>query len=156
MNEVELLPGDVNIVERYFQFEEKEDSETRMSGILLHANQTISLLVSDIPCHKETSGTWEQDDKGRFFMTLNRSFSAGRKEISETDMGQFIFSMERSYTGVLTFVGSRIAVDGFVHIQDELFGDEKVGFFSMIDLEIDPNEQGEFVPSGMASKATQR
>jgi hypothetical protein len=151
----ELLPADVSIAGRYFQFEEKEDSETRMSGILLHANQTISSLVSDIPCAKETSGTWEQDDKGRFSMTLNRTFLAGRKQISETDMGQFIFSMERVYTGELTFVGAIIGVDGIVHIQDEHWGNEEVGFFSMIDTEIDPSEQEEFVPSGMALKATQ-
>jgi hypothetical protein len=152
----ELLPADVSIAGRYFQFEEKEDSETRMSGILLHANQTISSLVSDIPCHKETSGTWEQNDNGRFSMTLNRTYSAGQKQIHETDMGQFIFSMERFFSGELVFVGSRIAVDGIVHIQDELFGDEEVGFFSMIDTEIDPSEQEEFVPSGITSKATQR
>jgi hypothetical protein len=152
----ERLPADVSIAGRYFQFEEKEDSETRMSGILLHANQTISSLVSDIPSAKETSGTWKQDDDGRFSMTLTRTFSAGRKQISETDMGQFIFSMERFYSGELAFVGSLIAVDGIVHIQDEHCGDEEVGFFSMIDTEIDPNEQEEFLPSGMTSKATQR
>lgn len=136
-NPLELKPAAVNMAGRYFQMEEMEDSETRTTCIVLHPNGTIITLASDIPSFKEASGTWEQTEDGSFRMNVVRTFSAGRKGVLDTDMGVFEFSMERLYTGEFIFVGANAAAEGTIH----LIGDEKVGFFSMIDTEMNPNDQ---------------
>ena len=132
----------VDMAGRYFQMEEMEDSETRTTCIILHPNGTVITLASDIPSFKEASGTWEQTEDGKFRMKVARTFSAGRKHMLDTDMGVFEFSVERLYTGEIIFVGANVAAEGTIH----LVGDEKVGFSSMIDTEMNPNDQA-FNPS---------
>jgi hypothetical protein len=148
--DLKLKPADVNIAGRYFQIEEMEDSETRTTGIVLEQNGTITTLASDIPCFKGAFGTWEQSEDGKIQMNLARTFTAGKPKLLETDMGEFEFSMERLYTGELVFVGESVAADGVIHLIHEKWGDEKVGFFSMIDTETNPDDQA-FNPSAGVS-----
>jgi hypothetical protein len=151
-------PADVNIEGRYFQLEEMEDAESRMTGILLHDNHTVSSWISDIPSCTNVDGTWEQRHDGRFAMNLIRTYSAGHKQNSFTDMGEFEFTMERLYLGDMSFVGAKIEVHGSVYISDEVVGDEEVGYFSMLDTEQNPlDAEHDFVPNGMMMmKSTQR
>jgi hypothetical protein len=141
-----LKPANINLAGRYFQIEEMEDSETRTTGMVLEQNGTITTLISDIPCFKEAFGTWEQTEDGQLQMNMARTFKAGTKKVLETDMGEFEFVMERMYTAELIYVGESVGADGVIHLLHEKWGDEKVGFFSMIDTETNPDD-GTFDPS---------
>jgi hypothetical protein len=79
------------------------------------------------------SGKWETDDSGNFKMTLMREYESGQETKRGTDMGEFKFSVERTFTGELGFVGECVAVTGAIHSVDDTVGDREVGFFNLID-----------------------
>jgi hypothetical protein len=160
----------INLAGRYFQMEEMEDSETRTTGMILEPNGTITTLISDIPCLKEAFGTWEQqpqkgaavaaeEDPGKqqqvqIQRIMTRTFTTGAPKILETDMGEFEFSMERRYTGELCLIGESVGIEGGIHLihhhENNKWGaDEtnKVGFFSMIDTETNPDDDQAFDPA---------
>lgn len=139
-SDLKLKLANVNVAGRYFQIEEMEDSETRTTGIILEHNGTITTLVSDIPCYKEAFGTWERSEDGKFQMNMARIFTAGHKKVLDTDMGKFEFSMERTYMGELIYVGESVGAEGGIHLVHKQWEDEKVGFFSMIDTETNPDD----------------
>ena len=145
-SDLKLKLANINLAGRYFQIEEMEDSETRTTGLVLEQNGTITTLISDIPCFKEAFGTWELTEDGQVLMNMARTFKAGTKKVLETDMGEFEFCMERTYTAELIFIGECVGAEGAIHLVHEKWGDEKVGFFSMIDTETSPDDQA-FDPS---------
>lgn len=152
-----IQTNEVGVSGKYFQMEEIEDAENRMTGILLHSNGTISSPISDIPSCIHINGHWEQIAGGQFSMTLRRTFSAGRKAISDTDMGEFEFTMNRYYKGELVSVGALLGVQGVAYEANEVFGPVELGYFSMINTEKNPSfgSNAEFVFSGMTQKASQ-
>jgi len=130
----------VNVGQKFYNLEELEDSETCTTEIFLNADQTVDVGETDGPVFIKASGTWTQerskggDDPGSFQMTLLRTYEAGREASSPTDMGEFHFTVERTFTGIVTKVGSSVAVTGSMHHVDELSGgDQQVGYFNMID-----------------------
>jgi hypothetical protein len=127
------LPQMVNLAEKYFQLAELEDSESWETEVLLKADQTIHVGETDGPLFKTASGTWLQDEHGRFEMSLSRRYDAGHEKRKTTDVGEFDFEVGRVYSGELSYVGASIAVSGSIHIIDEKLGNEEVGFFNLID-----------------------
>lgn len=118
---------------KYFQLEELEDKETATTELFLQEDHTVSLGVTDGPISKNAQGTWMQGEDGSFAMNITRTFEAGREETTWTDMGEFDFNVERTFTGEMSFVGACIAVTGAIHSVDAILGDREVGFFNMID-----------------------
>jgi len=150
----EQNPAKVDIGGRYFQLEEQEDSETRFTGILLNDDGTVEALASDIPNFRDASGYWEQSRDGEVQMSLTRVYTAGHKSVRETDMGEFTYKMDRHYSGQMSFIGSQIAVSGAVKIVDDNGNSGDVGYFSMLDTEMDPSKSN-FVPhAGLVGRST--
>jgi hypothetical protein len=114
---------------RFFQLEELEDRYSCVTEIFLKTDKTVDVFETDGPIPSESWGTWEQS--GDFFvLNFQRTFRTGRKG---TDMGEFSYSVERSFVGEMTMVGGQLAVKGSIHSVDDLVGDRQVGFFSMLD-----------------------
>jgi hypothetical protein len=114
--------------------EELEDRESGLTEIFFNPDGTIKIGVTDGPLFKEGGGEWDIDEAtGSFKMTMSRSFETGKDTKNPTDMGEFAFTVERSYTGTVTAVGGLLAFEGVMHALDETFGDLQVGFFEMID-----------------------
>jgi len=116
----------------YFQLEEREDKDTCTTELFLKKDGTVAVFDSDGPPPISATGTWGQSTDQKFFiMNIKRKFGTGS---DGRDMGEFCFEVERSYEGTIMTVGEKtLAVEGVMHLVDELMGDLKVGFFSMID-----------------------
>lgn len=67
-------------------------------------------------------------------MKLRRTFISGTDNEQHThEIGEFKYSVERTYTGECFLVGGTlIAMNGEIHDVDEIFGDRRVGFFNMV------------------------
>jgi len=125
-------PKTIALVGRYFQLEEMEDADTCETEVYLNADHTVNVGPSDGPSYIKGTGTWSQNQES-FKMVLKRLYPAGNEKRAETDMGEFEYETERSFTGENTYVGGKIAVSGIIHNLDEKLGDEEVGYFNMID-----------------------
>ena len=119
-------------VNKYFNLEELEDKEKAVTEIRLNADYTVTVGETDGPLFTEAKGTWSAT-ADRLTMTLHRSYSAGTESPTATDMGEFSFTVDRTFTGNLYMVGAKLAVEGSVHCLDE-HGDNEVGYFEMIDV----------------------
>lgn len=71
-------------------------------------------------------------------MKLKRTFISGTDNEQHThEIGEFKYSVERTYTGECFLVGGTlIAMNGEIHDIDEMFGDRRVGFFNMVRMEL--------------------
>ena len=71
-------------------------------------------------------------------MKLKRTFISGTDNEKNThEIGEFKYSVERTYTGECFLVGGTlIAMNGEIHDIDEMFGDRRVGFFNMVSREL--------------------
>ena len=142
-----------------FQLEEMEDADTCTSEVVLNADFTVTVGETDGPIYKEATGTWsaiqvpnsgtddnDHDDSElannvnkknngmmAMSMTLVRHYQAGHEATESTDVGEFTFAVERNFIGTLTYVGDRLAISGNMFIEDEIFGDDEIGYFNMID-----------------------
>ena len=120
--------------ELYFQLEELEDADKCVTALYLNPDGTVSFGETDGPRVSAVTGTWaQQHATGEFAMSIQRTYRAGNKKRKHTDVGEFHYSTERILTGELCQVGANLAFKGTIQIQDEVFGDEEVGYFSMID-----------------------
>jgi hypothetical protein len=119
-----------SIANKYFQLEELEDKDTCTTEVLLNDDSTISVSVTDGPIFKAASGTWTMMDENEFEMTLSRTYQAGKEK---SDMGDFEYTVERTFLGQITHIGACVAMTGSIHSMDSILGDENVGFFTMID-----------------------
>jgi len=117
------------VMSKFFQLEENEDKESCSTEIFLSNDGTVSVGDTDGPLPLQAIGTWKQTGE-KFDMIIKRTFGSGQ---DGTDVGEFKFDVERIYTGLLGTVGSSLAVEGSMHLRDELKGDMEVGYFSMID-----------------------
>lgn len=115
-----------------------EDAETSISEVFMHCDNRVEIGETDGPVFNGYSGSWEDSlateggTKG-FQMILRRVYPGGRDPNLMTDMGKFQFEVERVFSGEYTIVGSKLAVSGTMHRCDKSLGDEKVGYFQMID-----------------------
>merc|ERR1711862_896833 len=140
--------------DRFYQLDEREDKEECITEIQLKQNYAAIIGDTDGPVPVEASGSWALID-GKFKMSITRKFeSVGQKKglMSEptvkvtptsqaikTDIGEFTFDVVRTYTGSVSKVGEKIAVEGVIHLVDDVLGDEEVGYFSLIDTTEDRN-----------------
>lgn len=116
----------------YYQLEELEDQETATTEVVLLKDHSVIVGETDGPVCLRASGTWKQSPEGSFEMIIRRTFEAGHERVASTDMGEYTYDVERTFTGEVGEVGSQMSVSGSMHILDEKLGDEKVGYFTMI------------------------
>jgi hypothetical protein len=126
-----VTPVTVNAADRFYNLEEMEDKDTCTTEVFLTADGGVSVGETDGPLFVGAKGSWSQQGE-TFRMSLTRTYDAGAEKTNPTDVGEFTFDTERIFTGTLTIIGEKVAVEGSVHMVDE-HGDNEVGFFSMID-----------------------
>ena len=143
------LPETATLEGRHFQLEELEESEASTTIVLLNPDHTITLGTTDGPLCLASSGIWTEvqdtvDGNKRYFeMKLARTFQTGHSGSTSTDIGEFEYSVERTYIGEITLVGgSLLAMNGQILDVDDIFGERRVGFFNMIDTTVEKNELG--------------
>jgi len=134
------IPAISNIEGKHFQLEELEDAEKCTSDILLNSDMTVTVGTTDGPIFSSFYGTWSEsfdesrEDRAMFEMKMSRTYTGGGESNDPTDIGEFTYEVERTFSGLLTVVGgSLVAVEGLILDVDELFGTREVGFFNMID-----------------------
>lgn len=122
---------------KHFQLEELEDSEKSTTDIILNSDYTVTVGRTDGPLITSSYGSWSDSgdqDKTFFDMKLSRTYVAGGDSKDDTAIGDFEYTVERTFKGEATLVGgSLIAMEGVVLDVDEIFGTREVGFFNMID-----------------------
>jgi len=146
------------IASKYYQLEEREDSEATTTEIYLEPNGLISIHTHNTDGPEPTSirGTWKlkneaelsaveaeaeaevevetaAKDETSFEMSITRTFTADE---GNKDLGAFEFDVTRMFTGdySLSSVGGDIVtISGQIHIKDDILGDMEVGYFTMID-----------------------
>ena len=129
------------IGDKHFQLEELEDSEKSTTDIILNSDYTVTVGRTDGPIISSSHGTWSESestdgnqDKTFFDMKLSRTYVAGGDSKDDTGIGEFEYTVERTFKGEAMLVGgSLIAMEGVVLDVDEIFGTREVGFFNMID-----------------------
>lgn len=133
------------IGDKHFQLEELEDSEKSTTDIILNNDYTVTVGRTDGPLLSSCHGTWSESsestdgnqDKTFFDMKLSRTYVAGGDSKDVTGIGEFEYTVERTFKGEATLVGgSLIAMEGVVLDVDEIFGTREVGFFNMIDTTV--------------------
>uniref|UniRef100_A0A7S2RNG6 Jacalin-type lectin domain-containing protein n=1 Tax=Eucampia antarctica TaxID=49252 RepID=A0A7S2RNG6_9STRA len=118
------------IQSKFFQLEEMEDKETCTTEVFLSKDNTVAVGETNGPLFVDAAGTWEESTNGSFKMTVTRKYGSGQPG---TDMGEFSFDVERSFIGELSETGGKTSVTGSVNSFDDVMGERKVGYFSMID-----------------------
>ena len=119
------------LASRCFQLEENEGSNSCITEIILADDFSLQVGTTDGPLPAKAGGTWMIREDGLFAMNLCRTFNTG---YSGSDLGEFSFVVERDFAGQVTEVGELLALEGSAHISDDLLGDAKVGYFSMLDV----------------------
>jgi hypothetical protein len=129
-----LSASSSDVAGKYFNLQELEDRESCLTEVFFNPDQSLKIGVTDGPIFTEAKGKWELDEAtGSFKMNIVRTFDTGRQTKNPTDMGEFVFDVERVFTGILSEVGGLLAFEGVVHSMDERFGDLQVGIYEMID-----------------------
>eukprot|EP00591_Stephanopyxis_turris_P016446 CAMPEP_0195538570 /NCGR_PEP_ID=MMETSP0794_2-20130614/49600_1 /TAXON_ID=515487 /ORGANISM="Stephanopyxis turris, Strain CCMP 815" /LENGTH=178 /DNA_ID=CAMNT_0040672561 /DNA_START=601 /DNA_END=1137 /DNA_ORIENTATION=+ len=122
-----------SVAGKYFQLEEMEDKDGSCTEIFLSPYRTVSIRVTDGPMPKSSSGTWEQSADERIKMTIARTYEGGENKFKDSDMGEFSYTVQRSYIGELEDLGDFTGFTGSIHQMDDRLGDFEVGFFKMLD-----------------------
>lgn len=120
---------------RYWQLEELEDREASRTEIFLSEDKTVKVGMTDGPLPDSIKGTWSIDDENETFeMTIERKYQAGQTNAKDpTAIGEFSFSVSRTYKGELTQVGGYNAVMGSMEIPHDTWGKVDCGYFNIID-----------------------
>ena len=94
----------------------------------------MDLISHNLYLYLCTSDKEGEEFQRTFTMKLTRTFISGSDNEKNTNIGEFNYSVERTYAGNIQLVGgSLLAVNGEILDIDEIFGDRRVGFFNMID-----------------------
>lgn len=121
------------VANKFYQLEELEDKDDCSTEVFLKDDGSVIVGNSDGPIPVESSGEWELDGKD-FKMTLRRVYDGGKKPSRFTDVGEFQYEVVRSYEGEIGHMGQEFAVNGgVIHSIHSELGDEKVGYFNIID-----------------------
>jgi hypothetical protein len=136
----EQKPLPYSLAERYFQLEELEDRDTATTELRLNWDNTVTVGVTDGPRYSATtttSGTWHYDAQTHDLqLILQRTYPAGHRPSQFTDMGEFEYTVDRILVGHaewMTNEGDRVHIVGSIHNIDDIYGEEKVGYFHLID-----------------------
>ena len=136
----ERLP--YSLAERFFQLQELEDQESSTTQVHLNWDNTVTLGETDGPRFVAGHGTWKYNpDTSAVDMTVTRRYAAGHVPSSLTDMGEFDFAVTRVLTGQVEWTGNKVSVAGSIHYYHATRGDEKVGYFTMLDTSPERMEQ---------------
>mmetsp|Transcript_40942 Transcript_40942/g.96094 ORF Transcript_40942/g.96094 Transcript_40942/m.96094 type:complete len:178 (-) Transcript_40942:3672-4205(-) len=128
-----VLSAASSMAGKYFQLEEMEDSEDSTTEIYLADDGSISVGQTDGPLTKSAVGEWTLNDNV-FKLTLERTYETGKPAGGPSDIGEFTFAVERTFTGDVSFVGECVAVTGKIQGMDEAAAVEcEVGYFNLID-----------------------
>jgi hypothetical protein len=121
------------VANKFYQLEELEDKDDCSTEVYLKDDGTVTIGVTDGPPPVDASGDWELAGN-EFRMTLSRIYDGGHKSSRTTDVGEFKYEVKRFYEGTLGHMGEEMAVtDGIIHSVHAELGDEKVGFFNIIE-----------------------
>lgn len=119
-----------------------EDKDNCTTELFLKEDRTIEFGDTDGPMWKEAVGVWQvvpgTDD---FSMRISRTFSSGQPN---TDMGEFMFEVSRTYAGEMTMVGESVGITGVAYAKKPM-GEEmeqEVGYFNMIDGTVEREKFG--------------
>ncbi len=109
---------------KYYQLEEMEDKESCTTELFLSSDGSVTVGMTNGPLPAEASGIWEQSTKdGAFKMTITRTYSTGMKNMG--DLGEFQFSVSRSFIGTVSDIGSYIGITGSILLLVSLYMNEK-------------------------------
>jgi hypothetical protein len=133
---------------KVFQLEENEDHANCITELWLLDDHTVHVGQSDGPLTASVEGNWSYEPhlyppEYAFAMKLHRTFKTGYKG---TDMGEFSFTVSRTYVGSLIEIGSVLGVEGSIYHNEDGDSDSpmgNVGFFSMIDTTPSEDEMGD-------------
>lgn len=113
--------SDSSVASKFFQLEEKEDKDSCTTELFLAKDGTVTLAETDGPLPVRATGVWSQQGN-EFRMKIKRTFNGGQPG---RDVGEFLFDVERGFTGFLEIVGGLTCVDGSMHILvSSLFDDQ--------------------------------
>lgn len=118
-----------SVAGKHFQLEELEDKETCTTDIFLTEDMKVEVGETNGPPPSKSIGTWEEGD-GSFKMVIERIFGAGRGAVESTDLGEFEYSVTRTFKGEITEVGNNLAITGTITCNKL---DSEVGYFNLID-----------------------
>jgi hypothetical protein len=109
-----------------------EDRENCTTELFLKEDGQVLIGETDGPLWREATGVWMIDvGTDDFTMRITRHYQGGHEG---SDMGEFKYSIERTFVGDMTAVGESVAITGLMRALDVLTGKElEVGFFNMID-----------------------
>jgi len=135
--------------EKYFQLEEREDSESCSTEVYVKSDYTLRIGETNGPRCTSSVGVWKEmefmdeksivNNEGIFEMEITRTYETGQDGKSkwgtnDLQMGKFEFTVQRRFNGEFQFVGAEVNVAGTIVDVDPAFGDRQVGYFSMIDV----------------------
>lgn len=109
-----------------------EDRDSCTTELYLKEDGVVLIGETDGPLWREATGVWMIDPgTDDFTMRVTRHFQGGH---DGSDMGEFRYTIERTFVGDMTAVGESVAITGVMRALDALGGKElEVGFFNMID-----------------------
>lgn len=100
---------------RYYQLEEMEDKESCTTELFLSSDGSVHVGSTNGPLFTEASGSWEQaTEDGGLKMVITRTYSTGMQNKGE--LGEFEFSVSRSFVGTVSNIGGSIGVTGSMHL----------------------------------------
>jgi hypothetical protein len=106
---------------KYYQLEEMEDKDTATTELFLKEDGSIEIGDTDGPKWDSARGTWKvKPGTDEFSMTISKTFGAGAKG---KDVGEFAYTVARTYVGDMTHVGESVAITGVM--KDGLVGEQK-------------------------------
>lgn len=131
----------LDLVEKEFQLEEREDQDSAMTQLLLNADGSVNVGITNGPPVEGYKGSWsvKEDLKGdaqgenAFHMTLVRTYEAGA-HTGTNQAGNFDFQVQRDFYGDIEETGQVVSISGTIHGRDAAANvDCEVGYFSLID-----------------------
>ena len=109
-----------------------EDSDSCTTELFLREDRVVEFGQTDGPQWTAAAGTWQvEPNTDNFTMMISRRFEGG---VENSDMGEFGFDVDRTFSGEMTMVGASVAITGIARCK-AAFSEEyqEVGYFNMID-----------------------
>jgi hypothetical protein len=92
-----------------------EDKDSCTTEVFLSSDGSVTVGMTNGPLPVEASGTWEQSgEDGALKMTITRTYSTGMQ--NKGDLGEFQFSVSRSFVGAVGNIGGSFGVTGDMHL----------------------------------------
>lgn len=109
-----------------------EDAETCTTELFLKEDRFIEFGQTDGPLPLESFGYWDvKPGTNDFTMTIKRLYGSGS---DGSDIGEFQYTVERTYIGEMTLVGESVGITGVAHsLGPDHPENQECGYFNMID-----------------------